>query len=130
MQLVYESKVIDDPKVNLAKDLKETIFWLEGTDDGDDYVIKMDERLYKILDNELCLLDDLPRPHLDRFMGYDYILDNDIDYGCYCIYRKDKSIPIKLTPVKTLDEWFANLPLIHKIDLYNNFTKILAENLK
>ena len=45
-------------------------------------------------------------------------------------YGKKEAIPIKLIPVKTLDEWFTNLPLIHKIDLYNNFTRILAENLK
>jgi len=123
MQLVYESKVIDDPKVNLAKDLRETIFWLEGTDLGDDYVIKMDDSLYKILDNELYIRSK-------RFMGYEYIEDNNIDYGCYCIYRKDKTTPIKLTPIKTLDAWFANLPLIHKIDHYNSHIKIIADNLK
>ena len=40
------------------------------------------------------------------------------------------SIPIKLKPVKTLDEWFANLPLIQKIDHYNSHIKIIATNLK
>ena len=130
MKLVYESKEIDDPLVNLVKDLRETLFWLEGTDDGDDYVIKMDEKVYKILDNELCPLDNLPRPRLYKFMGYDYILDNKVNYGCYCIYRKEKSIPIKLIPVKTLDGWFANLPLIYKLDMYNSMSGTIIKHLK
>ena len=130
MQLVYKSKAIKDPKVYLEEDLRETIFWLEGTDDGDDYVIKMGVKLYNILYNELIPLDDLPRPDLKMFMGYDYILANNIEDDVYCIYRKDKSIPIPLTPVKTFDEWFANLPLIQKVDHYNSHIKIIADNLK
>lgn len=43
---------------------------------------------------------------------------------------KEKSIPIKLTSVKTLNEWFANLPLIQKIDHYNSHIRIIANNLK
>lgn len=41
-----------------------------------------------------------------------------------------KSIPIKLTPVKTLDGWFANLPLIHKLDLYNSYSEVITKHLK
>ncbi|MDD2777990.1 MAG: hypothetical protein PHI16_03725 [Methanocellales archaeon] len=37
---------------------------------------------------------------------------------------------IKLTPVKTLDEWFANLPLIYKLDLYNNYSDVITKHLK
>ena len=40
------------------------------------------------------------------------------------------SIPIELMPVKTLNKWFANLPLIQKIDHYNSHIKIIANNLK
>jgi predicted nucleic acid-binding Zn-ribbon protein len=41
-----------------------------------------------------------------------------------------KTIPIKLTPVKTLDEWFANLPLIYKLDLYNSYSEVITKHLK
>jgi len=37
---------------------------------------------------------------------------------------------IELTPVKTLDGWFANLPLIYKIDLYNSMSAIITKHLK
>jgi len=37
---------------------------------------------------------------------------------------------IKLTPVKTLDEWFTNLPLIYKIDLYNSYSEVITKHLK
>ena len=41
-----------------------------------------------------------------------------------------KTIPIKLTPVKTLDEWFSNLPLIYKLDLYNSYSGVITKHLK
>ena len=41
-----------------------------------------------------------------------------------------KTIPIQLTPVKTLDEWFANLPLIYKLDLYNSMSETITKHLK
>ena len=37
---------------------------------------------------------------------------------------------IKLTPVKTLDEWFANLPLLYKLDLYNSMSGTITKHLK
>ena len=37
---------------------------------------------------------------------------------------------IKLTPVKTLNEWFANLPLIYKLDLYNSYSGVITKHLK
>jgi len=37
---------------------------------------------------------------------------------------------IQLTPVKTLDKWFANLPLIYKIDLYNSMSGTITKHLK
>lgn len=44
--------------------------------------------------------------------------------------RKVESIPIELTPVKTLTEWFANLPLIYKLDLYNSYSGVITKHLK
>lgn len=124
MQLFYESEVINDPTANLVSHLRDTVLNLEKTQDTRDFIIKMDGVLFSTLDSEM-------RPLYPKvFRGIKYVLDNDIDYGCYCIYRKDDNIPIKLTPVKTLNEWFTNLPLIYKIDLYNNCIKIIAENLK
>ena len=35
---------------------------------------------------------------------------------------------IKLNMVKTLSEWFDNIPLIYKIDLYNSYTDVLAKH--
>ena len=40
-----------------------------------------------------------------------------------------KIINIELTPVKTLDEWFANQPLIYKLDLYNSMSGIITKHL-
>lgn len=37
---------------------------------------------------------------------------------------------VKLIPVKTLNEWFANLPLIYKIDLYNLHSEVIMKHLK
>lgn len=36
---------------------------------------------------------------------------------------------IELIPVKTLNEWFANIPLIYKLDLYNSFTGVITKHL-
>ena len=53
----------------------------------------------------------------------------DIDDGqeicpnCRSNNIKPYAIPNKLTTVKTLDEWFANLPLIYKLDLYNSMSE-------
>ncbi len=124
MKLVYSSGKIAEPSFNLVKHLRETILYLEVTNDTRDYIIKMGAVLYSVLDNE-----KVPGfPHM--FKGIEYVEDNNIEDKCYCIYRKDKSIPIKLTQVKTLNDWFANLPLIHKIDHYNSHIKIIANNLK
>jgi len=42
---------------------------------------------------------------------------------------KKNVIEIKLVPVKTLSEWFTNLPLIQKILLYNSFSEVLAKSM-
>ena len=36
---------------------------------------------------------------------------------------------VNLVPVKTLTEWFANLPLIYKLDLYNSYTGTITKRL-
>ena len=41
-----------------------------------------------------------------------------------------QSIPVELKPVKTLDTWFANLPLIYKLDLYKSYTEVITKHLK
>ena len=38
-------------------------------------------------------------------------------------------IKVNLVPVKTLDEWFANLPLIYKLDLYNSYLGVITKHL-
>ena len=45
-------------------------------------------------------------------------------------YVSTSTNDIKLSPVKTLDEWFANLPLIYKIDLYNSISGTITKHLK
>jgi len=39
-------------------------------------------------------------------------------------------IKVELTPVKTLNEWFANLPLIYKLDLYNSYLGVITKHLQ
>jgi len=63
-------------------------------------------------------------------MEWNRILGKELMEKQLDIYRKDKTIPIKLTPVKTLDEWFANLPLIYKLDLYNSMSETITKHLK
>ena len=46
------------------------------------------------------------------------------------IFEYKEPNDIKLTPVKTLDEWFANLPLIYKLDLYNSMSETITKHLK
>ena len=125
MKLIYDSGKIEAPDINLINHLRETILDLEKTEDTKKYIIKMSEPLYSILDSEMY-----PPYHLRLFRGIEYIWDMNIEDGCYCIYKKDKAIPIKLTSVKTLDEWFANLPLIYKLDLYNSYTSVITRHLK
>ncbi|GAG95295.1 unnamed protein product [marine sediment metagenome] len=124
MKLVWKSYRINKPEINLINDLRHTIINYYMTENPDEYIIRLGGVLFSVLENE-----QLP-PFPQTFKGIKYIEDNSMEDGCYCIYRKEKSIPIELTPVKTLDAWFANLPLIYKIDLYNNYIKIIAENLK
>lgn len=38
-------------------------------------------------------------------------------------------IKVNLVPVKTLTEWFANLPLIYKLDLYNSYSGVITKHL-
>ena len=45
-------------------------------------------------------------------------------------YVSTSTNDIKLTPVKTLDEWFANLPLLYKLDIYNSISKTITKHLK
>lgn len=45
-------------------------------------------------------------------------------------YKEKENIPIKLTPVKTLTEWFVELPLIYKLDLYNSYLGTITKHLK
>ena len=37
--------------------------------------------------------------------------------------------PIKLSPVRTLNEWFTELPLIYKLDLYNSYSGVITKHL-
>jgi len=124
MELVYKSEFIKDPAINLVEDLRKTIFWLEGIDDTRDYIIKMGGVLYSVLNSQKLS----GSPYI--FRGIEYIEDNNIDAGHYCIYKKDRTIPIKLKPIKTLDDWFANLPLIYKLDLYNSYSGVITKHLK
>ena len=127
MQLVWKSYEINKPEINLISDLRHTIINFYITESPDEYIIKLGIILYRVLQREIC---PPTACSADLFMGIRFVLDSSMNDKIYRIYRKEKTIPIKLTPVKTLDEWFTNLPLIQKIDLYNNFTRILAENLR
>lgn len=41
-----------------------------------------------------------------------------------------QSVPVELKPVKTLDAWFANLPLIYKLDLYKSYSGVITKHLE
>lgn len=34
---------------------------------------------------------------------------------------------MELKPIKTIEEWFANLSLIYKLDLYNSFPSVITK---
>lgn len=123
MKLVWKSYKINEPEINLVNDLRHTIINFYMTESPDEYIIRLSGVLFGVLENEQ--LPPFPR----TFKGIKYIEDNTIEDGCYCIYRKE-SIPIKLTQVKTLNDWFANLPLIYKLDLYNSYLGTITKHLK
>ena len=130
MELVYKSRKIKDPTANLVTDIRETMFWLENTsEDTRDCIIKMNGVLYSVLQSMIIDGENIYGVPLS-INGYKCYEDNSIKDGVYCVYRKDKIKPIPLTPVKTLDEWFANLPLIYKIDLYNSMSDTITKHLK
>ena len=129
MELVYKSRKIKDPDVNLINDIRETMFWLENTSDTRDCIIKMNGVLYSVLQSEIIDEENICGIPLS-INGYKCYEDNSIKDGVYCVYRQDKIKPIPLIPVKTLDEWFTNLPLIYKIDLYNSMSGTITKHLK
>ena len=124
MKLIYKSEVIDKPFICLVdsiwKKINEMSLYAYSN-----YVIKMGGVLYMKLEGQM-INHDLPV----MVKGIKCYEDNSIEDGIYCIYRKDESIPIELTPVKTLDGWFANLPLIYKLDLYNSRSETITKHLK
>ena len=131
MELVYKSRKIKDPDVNLINDIRETIFWLENTsEDTRDCIIKMNGVLCSVLQS-MILGGKTKRLYTPLVInGCKCYEDNSIKAGVYCVYRQDKIKPIPLTPIKTLDEWFTNLPLIYKIDLYNSISGTITKHLK
>ena len=46
------------------------------------------------------------------------------------VLNEMQSMPVELKPVKTLDTWFANLPLIYKLDLYKSYTGVITKHLE
>ncbi len=45
-------------------------------------------------------------------------------------YASTSTNDIKLTPVRTLIEWFTELPLLYKLDLYNSMLSTITKHLK
>ena len=154
MELVYKSKKIKDPDMNLIDDVRETMFWLGGKNNSIcDYIIKMNGVLYSVLQS--MILDGRENIYGVPLSinGYKCYEDNDMEDGAYYVYKikegakktlkewkrllgkdlicnPEETIPIKLTPVKTLDGWFANQPLIYKLDLYNSMSGTITKYLK
>ena len=124
MKLIYKSEVIEEPVIYLIDHVWNKIneFSLYAYSN---YVIKMGGVLYSILESQM-INHDLPV----MVKGIECIEDNSIEDFVYCIYKKDDTIPIELTPIKTLDEWFINLPLIYKLDLYNSMSGTITKHLK
>lgn len=123
-KLVWKSHKIYKPEINLMSDLRHTIINFYMTEHPNEYIIKMDKVLLDVIKKEMI---DLELPIMVK--GIKCVEDNLIEDGVYCIYRKQKSIPAKLVPVKTLNEWFANLPLIYKLDLYNSYKGVITKHL-
>ena len=46
------------------------------------------------------------------------------------ILNEMQAEPVELKPIKTLDAWFANLPLIYKLDLYKSYTEVITKHLR
>ena len=95
MQLVWKSHKINNPSVNLIQDIRNTIrnYYIKGHENQ--YVIKMGSELYKVLHDEIY-----SSTHINDFMGIDYVFDNNIEDGVYCIYKKDKINYEKLHDLK------------------------------
>lgn len=123
-KLIWKSHKINKPEINLISDLRHTIINYYMTESPNEYIIKMNKALLDVIKKEMI---DLELPIMVK--GIKCVEDNLIEDGIYCVYRKCKSIPIELTPVKTLNEWFANLPLIYKLDLYNSYTGVITKHL-
>jgi len=125
MKLIYKSEVIENPTINLVNHLRDTIINLEGNtyDDTRDYIIKLDSVLFSVIQSEMC---DPIFPVMVK--GIRCVEDNNMEYGVYRIYKKDKSVKTK--EYSNLDEWFTNLPLIYKIDLYNSMSGTITKHLK